>query len=98
MRAGLPLWVSACLFWACVWAQQRPELPRIGTANFLPAIQAQVNRAEQEARAHPRDAKAAGVLAMTLHAYQKYDAAARAYEYAHWLEPKDFDWLYLLGA
>jgi tetratricopeptide (TPR) repeat protein len=35
---------------------------------------------------------------MTLHAYQRYDEAARAYEYAHWLEPQKFDWLYLLGA
>jgi tetratricopeptide (TPR) repeat protein len=98
MRAGLPVWVSACIFSACAWAQQQPELPQIDTANFLPTIQAQVNKAAQEARAHPRDAKAAGALAMTLHAYQKYDAAVRAYEYAHWLEPHEFDWLYLLGA
>jgi tetratricopeptide (TPR) repeat protein len=98
MRAGLPLWVSACMLSACAWAQQPFELPRIDTANFLPAIQAQVNRAEQEARARPYDANAAGTLAMTLHAYQRYDAAASAYEYAHWLEPQSFDWVYLLGA
>jgi tetratricopeptide (TPR) repeat protein len=97
MRAALPLWLSACMFSACAWAGQEPELPQIDTASFLPAIQAQVNRAEQEARAHPRDAKAAGALAMTLHAYQKYDAAAQAYQYAHWLEPQQFDWPYLLG-
>jgi tetratricopeptide (TPR) repeat protein len=98
MRAGLPLWVSACILSACASAQQPPELPRIDTANFLPAIQAQVNRAEEEARARPQDAKAAGAFAMTLHAYEKYDAAARVYEYAHWLDPQNFDWLYLLGA
>src|SRR4051812_31969454 len=98
MRAGLPLWVFACMFSACAWAEQHPELPRVDTANFLPAIQAQVNRAEQEALAHPRDAKAAGAFAMTLHAYQRYDAATEAYEYAHWLEPQTFDWFYLLGA
>jgi tetratricopeptide (TPR) repeat protein len=97
MRAGLPLWVSACMFSVCVWGQQEPELPHINTADFLPAIRAQVNRAEQEARAHPRDARVAGELAMTLHAYQKYDAAAQAYQYAHFLEPQQFDWLYLLG-
>ena len=34
---------------------------------------------------------------MTLHAYQKYDAAAQAYQYAHFLKPQQFDWLYLLG-
>jgi tetratricopeptide (TPR) repeat protein len=98
MRAGLRLWVFACMFWAFARAQQPPELPTIDTANFLPPIQEQVNRAEHEARAHLRDAKAAGALAMTLHAYQKYDAAAQAYEYAHWLDPQNFDWLYLLGA
>jgi tetratricopeptide (TPR) repeat protein len=98
MRAGLSLWVSACTFSVCGWAEQQPELPRINTADFLPVIQAQVNAAEEEAQAYPRDAKAAGTLAMTLHAYQKYDAAARAYQYAHWLEPDEFDWLYLLGA
>ena len=46
----------------------------------------------------PNDAKATGALAMTLHAYQRYDAAAQAYSRAHLLEPQTFDWLYLLGA
>jgi tetratricopeptide (TPR) repeat protein len=35
---------------------------------------------------------------MTLHAYQQYDAAERAYSRAHVLDPQNFDWLYLLGA
>ena len=35
---------------------------------------------------------------MTLHAYQQYDAAARAYSRAHLLDPRNFDWLYLFGA
>jgi tetratricopeptide (TPR) repeat protein len=38
------------------------------------------------------------MLAMTLHAYQQYDAAARAYSRTHQLDPQTFDWLYLLGA
>jgi superkiller protein 3 len=35
---------------------------------------------------------------MTLHAYQQYNAAERAYSRAHSLDPQNFDWLYLLGA
>ncbi len=78
--------------------ERLPELPQVSTANFLPAIRTQMERAEQEARAHPSDAKAAGALAMTLHAYEQYDAAVRAYARAHVLEPQNFDWLYLRGA
>ena len=83
------------IFSGCVWSQ--PELPRIDTSNYLPAIRSQVEQAEQAARAHPRDAATVGAFAMTLHAYQKYEAAAPLYERAHVLEPDRFDWLYLLG-
>jgi tetratricopeptide (TPR) repeat protein len=75
-----------------------PNLPEVNTANFLPAIRTQIEQAEKAARAHPTDAKAVGMLAMTLHAYQQYDAAVRAYSRAHALAPQDFDWLYLGGA
>ena len=80
----------------CIFAQ--PDLPAINTENFLPVIRTQIDQAAADAKAHPRDPKAAGALAMTLHAYQQYDAAARAYSRAHLLEPQNFDWLYLLGA
>lgn len=83
------LWLSASDF---------PELPQVNTAHFLPAIRAQIERAAAEAKAHPRDVRAVAPLAMTLHAYQQYDAAARAYSRAHGLDPRSFDWLYLLGA
>jgi tetratricopeptide (TPR) repeat protein len=74
------------------------ELPRLDTANFLPAIRTQIDQAAAAARAHPRDPKTVGRLAMILHAYQQYDAAARVYASARLLEPRNFDWLYLLGA
>ncbi|HWR53498.1 MAG TPA: tetratricopeptide repeat protein [Bryobacteraceae bacterium] len=32
---------------------------------------------------------------MTLHAYEQYEAAARAYSRAHLLDPRAFDWVYL---
>jgi tetratricopeptide (TPR) repeat protein len=75
-----------------------PDLPQVNTANFLPVIQAQIDQAAAVAKAHPRDAKAVGTLAMMLHAYQQYDAAALAYSRAHIFDPQNFDWLYLLGA
>ena len=62
------------------------------------AILTQIARAETEAKAHPDDPGVVGALAMTLHAYQHYDAAARAYSRAHHLALECFDWLYLLGA
>ena len=86
------------LFVLTLGAWQPLEMPRLHTANFLPAIRAQIDQAEEAARAHPRDAKALGRLAMILHAYQQYDTAARVYTLAHMLEPRNFDWLYLLGA
>jgi tetratricopeptide (TPR) repeat protein len=79
-------------------ASDLPELPQVNTSGFLTPIRAQIQAAAAQARAHPHDAKAAGELAMTLHAYQQYDAAERAYSRAHLLEPESFDWLYLLGA
>jgi protein O-GlcNAc transferase len=79
-------------------ASNFPELPKVNTEQFLPVIRAQIENAAATAHAHPRDASAVATLAMTLHAYQQYDAAARAYEHVHELEPRNFDWLYLLGA
>jgi len=57
----------------------------------------QIEQAEQEARLHPRDPNALGALAMTLHAYDQYDAAQRLYMRVHLLEPHNVGWLYLLG-
>lgn len=90
VRLGASIPLFACVL--CLPAQGR------STVNFLPAIRDQIERAEREAKAHPDDAKAAGVLAMTLHAYEQYDAAARSYSRAYALDPRAFDWPYLLGA
>lgn len=86
------------LLTCALYASDLPELPHVDTSNFLPVIRAQIESASAEAKAHPRDAKAAGTLAMTLHAYQQYDAAASVYSRAHILESQNFDWVYLLGA
>src|SRR3984893_8582523 len=96
MRARPHMLVPLFMLTLSAWAQL--ELPRLNTANFLPAIRAQIDQAEEAARAHPRDPKTVGRLAMIMHAYQQYDAAARVYTRALLLEPRNFDWLYLLGA
>ena len=86
------------LFGLTLNAWPQPEWPRLDTAGFLPAISAQLDDAKAAAVAHPRDPKAVGRLAMTLHAYQQYDAAAKVYARVRLLEPQNFEWLYLLGA
>ncbi len=95
--------VLVCALALCAYAQEakledQSDLAPVNTAHFLLAIRMQIERAEQQARARPRDPQATGTLAMTLHAYQQYDAAARAYTRAHLLDSQNFDWLYLLGA
>lgn len=90
IRLAATMFVATCTVPLC--------MPQIDSAHFTPAIRAQIEHAERDAREHPRDATAAGKLAMTLHAYQQYAAAALAYSRVHLLEPRNFDWLYLLGA
>jgi tetratricopeptide (TPR) repeat protein len=86
-------------FLACaLYGAEIPDLPQVNASGFLPVIRAQIEQSAAAAKAHPRDAEAAGVLAMTLHAYGQYDAAAPVYSRAHLLEPRNFDWVYLLGA
>src|SRR5258708_22742077 len=95
--------VLVCPLALCAYAQEdkvedQSNLAPVNTAHVLPALRMQIDQAEQQARARPRDPQATGTLAMTLHAYQQYDPAARAYTRAHLLDSRNFDWLYLLGA
>lgn len=88
----------ALFFALTVSVQPQSQVPTVDASNFTPAIRAQVEEAGKAARAHPRDPQTIGAFAMTLHAYQRYDSAAVVYSRAHLLEPRSFDWLYLLGA
>src|SRR5437764_1037047 len=74
-----------------------PELPKLNMANFRPAIRRQIQRADAEARGHPRSAEASGKLGMVLDAYQQYQSAALCYERAHRLDARSFRWAYYLG-
>jgi tetratricopeptide (TPR) repeat protein len=93
MRMSLGLILCALAF----AGMDLPEVPRVDTANFSPVIKAQIEQAESEANAHPQDAHVVGRLGMILHAYDQYDAAAKAYSRARGLEPQNFDWASLLG-
>jgi cytochrome c-type biogenesis protein CcmH/NrfG len=74
-----------------------PNVPEIDTSSFSPAVKAQIERAESEAKARPQDANVIANLGMVLDAYDRYAAAARAYSRALALEPQNFDWASLLG-
>jgi len=93
MRMALGLVLCALM----LHGMDLPEVPQVNTANFSPAIKAQIEQAESEAKAHPQDAHVIGTLGMIFHAYHQYDAAAKAYSRAHALEPQNFDWAGLLG-
>src|SRR5947209_5927504 len=88
-----------CGFLACaLFGAGIPDLLPVDTSGYLPVIRAQIEKVTAAAKERPHDAGAAGMLAMTLHAYSQYDAAAAAYSRALFLQPRNFDWVYLLGA
>jgi tetratricopeptide (TPR) repeat protein len=72
------------------------ELPAIRIDSFPAISREPIARALAEARAHPTDAARVGRLAMTLHAWEQFEAAREAYGRAHALERR-FDWFYLGG-
>ncbi len=72
-------------------------LPGIDVAALPGPARAAIGDAYNRARAHGDDGAAAGQLAITLHAWEQWDAAARAYGAARQLAPKDRRWWYLAG-
>jgi tetratricopeptide (TPR) repeat protein len=76
---------------------RQAALPRL-TLEVLPAaVRQRLERIDEEARARPQDASAAGRLAMALHAHEQYHSADAAYRRARQLDPKSFAWAYLHG-
>lgn len=89
---GLPL---------CMMAGENARLanlPKVTSTDFPPEVRLQVERAYENARQHPRDAKASGELGMLLDLYHRPEEARVCYERAHRLDPSAFQWLYYLGA
>ena len=72
-------------------------LPDFDVAS-LPAGAAQaIGSAYADARARPDDVEAVGRLAITLHAWEQWDAAAGAYKAAQQRAPGERRWWYLAG-
>ena len=67
MRTILGLLISALISLAI----DLPNVPKVDTSNFSPGIKAQIEHAESEAKAHPRDAHMVANLGMILHAYHQ---------------------------
>jgi tetratricopeptide (TPR) repeat protein len=61
------------------------------------AVRSNLQHAYDKTRARPRDASAAGGLAMLLHAYEQYRMASLYYASASRLDPNSIAWAYLAG-
>ena len=66
-------------------------------AEFGPQVRGAVEGAFEAARAAPDSPSAVARLGMVLHAYDKFEGAARCYERALELQPGRFAWVYYLG-
>jgi tetratricopeptide (TPR) repeat protein len=86
-----------CLIPFSMHGQTLPDLPKISVDNFAPEIQQQIRKADETAKAQPRDAAANGQLGMVLHTYNQYEFATLCYLRATHLAPQEFRWHYYLG-
>ncbi len=83
-----------CCLIAPLFAQ---ALLPIAVESFSPEIRDAIRQAYIAAKTKPRDAEIVGRLAMTLHTHEQHETAARFYERAQQLAPKEFRWRYYLG-
>jgi Tfp pilus assembly protein PilF len=72
------------------------QVPELALDAFPPVSREPIGRALAEVRAHPGDAVRAGRLAMLLHAWEQWEAAAQAYAHVRRLDQRA-DWWYLGG-
>jgi tetratricopeptide (TPR) repeat protein len=71
-------------------------LPQLALESFPETSRRAIAPLYDDAVSHPDDAGRIGRLAMMLHAWEQFDAAAQVYARARSLEPR-FDWFYLGG-
>ncbi len=97
MRAWIV--TAALICWGCASerAEPLPEIPKLETEKFLPAIREEIRKAEEAARNRPQDAAASGKLGMILHAHGQNGAAEVCYQRAQQLDRRSFRWLYGLS-
>ena len=70
-------------------------LPAPVLDSIPPPIRHRLQTLLDEAQLRPRDASAAGRLAMALHAQEQFQTANTAYRRARHLDPQSFEWAYL---
>lgn len=76
------------------------RLPPIGEPaleGLAPAVREQLRSAWERAEAAPGDAVAVAALGRALYAYGQYRAAAQCFNRSRTLDPREFEWIYLLG-
>jgi tetratricopeptide (TPR) repeat protein len=71
------------------------SLPALPIETFPPTARAAIEDVHRRAVASPNRIEAVGPLAMTLHAWELWDAAHQTYEHAQRLDGKAFQWKYL---
>jgi tetratricopeptide (TPR) repeat protein len=72
-------------------------LPVVDVAQLPGSAGKVIGEAYAAARAHPKDPELVGRLAITLHAWEQWDAAAATYKALRTLAPRDRRWWYLAG-
>ena len=74
---------------------QPATLPVLALDSLPATVRRHLHTFYEEAQARPRDASAAGRLAMALHAQEQLQSANAAYRRARQLDPASFEWTYL---
>lgn len=77
--------------------QDAAALPRLELSGLPPKVRASLQTAYDAASAHPRDSVVVGRLAMMLHAYEQYRAAADCYAIVRRIDSASATWAYLSG-
>jgi tetratricopeptide (TPR) repeat protein len=94
-----PVLLVTAGLWLPLGSQTAPSapLPAIDVTALPGAARDAIASAYTEARAHPDNVASVGRLAITLHAWEQWDAAAATYRRAQALAPGDRQWWYLDG-
>jgi tetratricopeptide (TPR) repeat protein len=93
--AALLAGLSSLLFTVSC-ARPVPPIPDVPLSGLDPDVRAAIGKARDEAVAQPRNGEASGRFGMVLEAHTLYEPAARAFERASVLDPKEFKWPYYL--
>ena len=88
--------VVAILQWACS-DSSLPPVPDPVLDGFALPVREQIRSATERARAEPDSAESVGALGRVLYAYGQNQAAAACFERCRRLEPRQFEWTYLLA-